>query len=293
MTNQFEHLSQQLEQHQYIADADLVTTLSLMDSLQRPLLIEGEAGVGKTEIAKVLSEVYDCPLIRLQCYEGLDASTSVYEWNYSHQLLSIKMMEDAGSSYQQKESNIFNEEFLLERPLLKAIRQPTSPVLLIDEIDRTDEAFEAFLLELLSDFQITIPELGTIKASSIPKVILTSNGTRELSDALRRRCLYHYMEYPSYEKELRIIHTRLPEIQDKLAIQIATFLQQLRDVELRKQPGVAETLDWAAALMGQGITELTASDFVIQSSKSCLLKTQDDVTRLNNAEMTQLINNVS
>ncbi|MEO1889540.1 MAG: MoxR family ATPase, partial [Cycloclasticus sp.] len=261
--------------------------------LQRPLLIEGEAGVGKTEIAKVLSEVYDCPLIRLQCYEGLDASTSVYEWNYSHQLLSIKMMEDAGSSYQQKESNIFNEEFLLERPLLKAIRQPTSPVLLIDEIDRTDEAFEAFLLELLSDFQITIPELGTIKASSIPKVILTSNGTRELSDALRRRCLYHYMEYPSYEKELRIIHTRLPEIQDKLAIQIATFLQQLRDVELRKQPGVAETLDWAAALMGQGITELTASDFVIQSSKSCLLKTQDDVTRLNNAEMTQLINNVS
>ncbi|PHS73355.1 MAG: ATPase [Cycloclasticus sp.] len=293
MTDQFEHLNEQLAQHQYIADADLVTTLSLMDSLQRPLLIEGEAGVGKTEIAKVLSEVYDCPLIRLQCYEGLDASTSVYEWNYSHQLLSIKMMEDAGSSYQHKESNIFNDEFLLERPLLKAIRQPTSPVLLIDEIDRTDEAFEAFLLELLSDFQITIPELGTIKAASIPKVILTSNGTRELSDALRRRCLYHYMEYPSYEKELRIIHTRLPEIQDKLAMQIATFLQQLRDIELRKQPGVAETLDWATALMGQGITELTASDFVIQSSKSCLLKTQDDVTRLNNAEMTQLINNVS
>jgi MoxR-like ATPase len=293
MTNQFKHLNEQLAQHQYIADADLVTTLSLMDSLQRPLLIEGEAGVGKTEIAKVLSEVYDCPLIRLQCYEGLDASTSVYEWNYSHQLLSIKMMEDAGSSYQQKESNIFNDEFLLERPLLKAIRQPTSPVLLIDEIDRTDEAFEAFLLELLSDFQITIPELGTIKAASIPKVILTSNGTRELSDALRRRCLYHYMEYPSYEKELRIIHTRLPEIQDKLAMQVATFLQQLRDIELRKQPGVAETLDWATALMGQGITELTASDFVIQSSKSCLLKTQDDVTRLNNAEMTQLINNVS
>jgi MoxR-like ATPase len=292
MTNTFEHLNQQLAQHQYIADADLITTLSLMESLQRPLLIEGEAGVGKTEIAKVLSKVYGCPLIRLQCYEGLDASTSVYEWNYSHQLLSIKMMEDAGSSYQQKESNIFNDAFLLERPLLKAIRQPTAPVLLIDEIDRTDEAFEAFLLELLSDFQITIPELGTIKAASIPKVILTSNGTRELSDALRRRCLYHYMEYPSYEKELRIIRTRLPEIQDKLAVQIATFLQQLRDVELRKKPGVAETLDWATALMGQGITELTASDFVIQSSKSCLLKTQDDVTRLNNSEMTQLINNI-
>ncbi len=293
MPNTFEQLNQQLVQHQYIADADLVTTLSLMESLQRPLLIEGDAGVGKTEIAKVLSEVYDCPLIRLQCYEGLDASTSVYEWNYSHQLLSIKMMEDTGPSYQQKESNIFNDEFLLERPLLKAIRQPTSPVLLIDEIDRTDEAFEAFLLELLSDFQITIPELGTIKAVSIPKVILTSNGTRELSDALRRRCLYHYMEYPSYEKELRIIHTRLPEIEDKLAMQIATFLQQLRDIELRKKPGVAETLDWTTALMEQGITELTASDFVIQSSKSCLLKTQDDVTRLNNTEMTQLINNVS
>lgn len=293
MTDQFKQLSEQLEHHHYIADDDLVTTLSLMESLERPLLIEGEAGVGKTEIAKVLSEVYGCPLIRLQCYEGLDASTAVYEWNYSHQLLSIKMMEDGSATYEQKEAGIFNDEFLLERPLLKAIRQPISPVLLIDEIDRADEAFEAFLLELLSDFQITIPELGTIKASSIPKVVLTSNGTRELSDALRRRCLYHYMEYPSYEKELRIIHTRLPEIEDRLARQIATFLQQLRDVELRKQPGVAETLDWAAALMGQGITELTASDFVIQSSKSCLLKTQDDVTRLNNTEITQLINNVS
>lgn len=293
MTDPFKQLSDKLEQHHYIADTDLVTTLSLMDTLERPLLIEGEAGVGKTEIAKVLSEVYDCPLIRLQCYEGLDASTAVYEWNYSHQLLSIKMMEDAGTSYQQKDSNIFNDEFLLERPLLKAIRQTTSPVLLIDEIDRTDEAFEAFLLELLSDFQITIPELGTIKATTMPKVILTSNATRELSDALRRRCLYHYMEYPSYEKELRIIHTRLPDIADKLAAQIAEFLQNLREIELRKQPGVAETLDWARALMGRGIEELSASDFIVQSSKSCLLKTQDDVARLNNTELSQLIENVS
>ena len=293
MGMQFEQFSKKLEQSNYIADADLVTTLSLMESLSRPLLLEGEAGVGKTEIAKVLADVYQCDLIRLQCYEGLDASTSVYEWNYSHQLLSIKMLEDSGSSYQDKESNIFKDEFLLERPLLKAIRQSKPPILLIDEIDRTDEAFEAFLLELLSDFQISIPELGTIKASSIPRVILTSNGTRELSDALRRRCLYHYMEYPDYEKELRIILTRLPNIQQRLAQQIATFVQSLRKIELRKQPGVAETLDWARALTGQNIEQLTPSDFVIQSSKSCLLKTQDDVARLNSSELGKLIDNLS
>lgn len=289
----FEQLSQKLEQSHYIADADLVTTLSLMESLSRPLLLEGEAGVGKTEIAKVLADIYQCDLIRLQCYEGLDASTSVYEWSYSHQLLSIKMMEGSDSSYQNKESNIFKDEFLLERPLLKAIRQNTPPVLLIDEIDRTDEAFEAFLLELLSDFQISIPELGTIKATSIPRVILTSNGTRELSDALRRRCLYHYMEYPDYEKELRIILTRLPNIQQKLAQQITTFVQNIRKFELRKQPGVAETLDWARALTGQNIEQLSRNDFIIQSSKSCLLKTQDDVSRLNSHELGTLIDNIS
>jgi len=293
MGMQFEQFSKKLEQSHYIADADLVTTLSLMESLSRPLLLEGEAGVGKTEIAKVLADVYQCDLIRLQCYEGLDASTSVYEWNYSHQLLSIKMLEGSGSSYKDKESNIFKDEFLLERPLLKAIRQSKPPVLLIDEIDRTDEAFEAFLLELLSDFQISIPELGTIKASSIPRVILTSNGTRELSDALRRRCLYHYMEYPDYEKELRIILTRLPNIQQRLAEQIATFVQNLRKIELRKQPGVAETLDWARALTGQNIEQLTSSEFIIQSSKSCLLKTQDDVARLSSSELGELIDNIS
>ena len=288
MTDPFKQLSDKLEQHHYIADTDLVTTLSLMDSLGRPLLIEGEAGVGKTEIAKVLAEINACPLIRLQCYEGLDASTAVYEWNYSHQLLSIKMMEEGNASYQQKDAGIFNEAFLLERPLLQAIRQPIAPVLLIDEIDRADEAFEAFLLELLSDFQITIPELGTIKATTIPKVLLTSNGTRELSDALRRRCLYHYMAYPNLEKELRIIRARLPDIQEKLALQVAEFLQKLRAYDLRKQPGVAETLDWASALMGQGVESLTNDDFVVNSSRSCLLKTQDDVTRLD----TQTVNEI-
>jgi len=293
MSNQFEVLSQQLEEKHYIADADLVTTLSLMDTLGRPLLIEGEAGVGKTEIAKVLATIHDCPLIRLQCYEGLDASTAMYEWNYSHQLLSIKMMEDGNASYEQKDAGIFNEAFLLERPLLKAIRQNKTPVLLIDEIDRADEAFEAFLLELLSDFQITIPELGTIKATTIPRVILTSNGTRELSDALRRRCLYHYMEYPNLEKELRIIHTRLPNIQEKLARQVAEFLQKLRDHELRKQPGIAETLDWASALMEQSVETLTADAFVVNSSRSCLLKTQDDVARLDNEKVSSILNSLS
>lgn len=293
MTSTFVELNNQLEQHHYIADSDLVTTLSLMDTLERPLLIEGDAGVGKTEIAKVLAEINDCPLIRLQCYEGLDASTAVYEWNYSHQLLSIKMMEEGEASYEQKDAGIFNESFLLERPLLQAIRQQTAPVLLIDEIDRADEAFEAFLLELLSDFQITIPELGTMKATTVPKVVLTSNGTRELSDALRRRCLYHYMEYPNLEKELRIIHARLPNIETKLAQQVAEFLQKLRGIELRKQPGIAETLDWASALMGQGVETLTADDFVVNSSRSCLLKTQDDVARLNTKTVSEILTTLS
>lgn len=286
-------LAEHLEQHHYVAEPDLVTTLSLMSTLDRPLLVEGEAGVGKTEIGKVLAEINNCALIRLQCYDGLDTSTAVYEWNYSHQLLSIKLMENDHESLKQKESNIFNEEFLLERPLLQAIRQETSPVLLIDEIDRTDEAFEAFLLEVLSDFQISIPEIGTLKARSKPRVILTSNGTRELSDALRRRCLYYYMDYPDFEKELRIIHARLPDIQNRLAMQIAGFLQKVRKMELRKQPGVAETLDWASALIGYGIDELTASEFIVQTSRTCLLKTRDDLSRVTESEVARLIESVS
>ena len=293
MNKKIKLLAKKLEHCHYIAEPDLVTTLSLMDDLDRPLLIEGEAGVGKTEVGKILSEINDCPLIRLQCYDGLDANSAVYEWNYSHQLLSIKLMENENNSYKQKEANIFNEEYLLERPLLKAIRQTSSPVLLIDEIDRADEAFEAFLLELLSDFQISIPELGTVIASAIPKVILTSNSTRELSDALRRRCLYYYMDYPGFEKELRIIHARLPDIQNRLAMQIAGFLQKIRKIELRKQPGVAESLDWARALMGSGVEELSSSDFIIQTSRTCLLKTQDDLSQLNESEIGRLLEAVS
>lgn len=292
MQNELQNLNQQLARCHYVAEPVLVTTLSLMEKLGRPLLLEGDAGVGKTEVAKILAAIHDCPLIRLQCYEGLDASSAVYEWNYSHQLLSIKLMENQKDSLEHKESNIFNESFLLERPLLKAIRQTKPPVLLIDEIDRTDEAFEAFLLELLSDFQISIPELGTIKATTIPRVVLTSNGTRELSDALRRRCLYHYMEYPDFKKELQIIHARLPQIHDLLAEQIAAFLQKLRQAQLRKQPGVAETLDWASALMGFGVAELSNNDFIVQSSRACLLKTQDDLDRFSPSEFGQLLESV-
>ncbi|MDX1519267.1 MAG: MoxR family ATPase [Gammaproteobacteria bacterium] len=293
MKEQLTTLADKLERHHYVAEPDLVTTLSLMDRLGRPLLLEGEAGVGKTEVGKILAEVNDCQLIRLQCYDGLDASTAVYEWNYSHQLLSIKLMENDREPIAKKESSIFTEDYLLERPLLKAIRQATSPVLLIDEIDRTDEAFEAFLLELLSDFQISIPELGTIKASSSPRVILTSNGTRELSDALRRRCLYYYMDFPDFEKELRILHARLPGIQNRLAMQIAGFVQKVRKLDLRKQPGVAETLDWASALTGFGVSELCSDEFIIQSSKTCLFKTREDLSQINDNEIVQLIEAVS
>ncbi|MCG8325123.1 MAG: MoxR family ATPase [Thiotrichales bacterium] len=293
MNDKIQHITTALEQHHYVAEPDLVTTLALMEDLGRPLLLEGEAGVGKTEIGKILSIIYDCPLIRLQCYDGLDTGTAVYEWNYTHQLLTIKLMENDHQSLKNREANIFNEEFLLERPLLQAIRQASSPVLLIDEIDRADEAFEAFLLELLSDFQISIPELGTIKARSIPRVVLTSNGTRELSDALRRRCLYYYLDYPDFEKELRIIHARLPEIQQRLAMQIAGFVQKVRELELRKQPGIAETLDWAIALTGQNIAELSNDELTIQSSRSCLLKTRDDLDQLSEEKIGQLLEAVS
>lgn len=277
MINAIESLQTRLSEAGYIADKDLTTTLLLMEQLGRPLLIEGEAGVGKTEIAKVLARIYDCPLIRLQCYDGLDANNAVYEWNYTHQLLSIKLLEGSKESLERREAHIFNEEYLLERPLLKSIRQKVSPVLLIDEIDRTDEAFEAFLLELLSDFQITIPELGTIHATSIPRVVLTSNATRELSDALRRRCLYHYLDYPEPEKELLIIRNRIPGIETNLSRQVVSFVQALRESELRKRPGVAETLDWSAALLGLGVKDLKNNTDIIYQTRTCLLKTQDDM----------------
>jgi len=269
-----------LEQAGYIAERGLAVALLLMAQLKRPLLVEGDAGVGKTEIAKALATAHSCELIRLQCYEGLDVNAAVYEWNYQRQLLAIKMRETQASSLAEKERHVFSEEYLLQRPLLQAIRRSQSPVLLIDEIDRADEQFEAYLLEVLSDYQVSIPELGTICAVSIPHVVLTSNGTRELSDALRRRCLYHYLDYPSYEKELRIVLRRAPGIDERLAGQIVTFVQKLRAEELQKRPGTAETLDWAAALMRLGVRSLDATPDFIADTLACLLKTREDLAAM-------------
>ncbi len=271
-----EQVLQRLNAVGYIADAGLATAISLMQELRRPLLLEGAAGVGKTEVGKSLAAVLDCPLIRLQCYEGLDAQTAVYEWNYQRQLLAIKIWENEQISAADKEKHIFEKEFLLKRPLLQAISMETAPVLLIDEVDRADEEFEAYLLEVLSDFQISIPEIGTIEATSIPYVVLTSNGTRELSDALRRRCLYHYIEYPTEDKELRIVMARLPEAGVALAGQIVRFVQALRREDLEKKPGIAETLDWTAALMGLGVNDLRDDPAVVHESLLCLLKTRED-----------------
>jgi MoxR-like ATPase len=260
----------------YIADDDLAMAIHLALSLGRPLLLEGAAGVGKTEVARVLSQVRDTQLIRLQCYEGLDAAQAIYEWNYQRQLLSIRAAAEDGETGRSVEQRIFSEEFLLERPLLKAIRQDTPPVLLIDEIDRADEEFEAYLLEILSDFQITIPELGTITAKTRPIVILTANGTRDLSDALRRRCLYAHVAYPDRTTELAILKAHCAGIEATLAGQIIGFVQSLRKEDLEKKPGIAEMLDFAAALMGLGIADLTQDSVVLQATLATLLKTQSD-----------------
>jgi len=270
-------IAQALSAAGYIADAELATAISLMQLLRRPLLLEGEAGVGKTEVAKALAALHATELIRLQCYEGLDQSAALYEWNYQRQLLAIQAHrgENAGTI----EDQIFSEKYLLERPLLAAIRRATPPVLLIDEIDRADDEFEAFLLELLSDFQVSIPELGTIKATSIPHVVLTSNGTRELSDALRRRCLYHYVDYPDVDREARIILARIEGIGTALSLQIARLVETIRKQDLRKVPGVAETLDWAAALVGLGVHDLHEAPETVHDTLMCLLKTHEDRAR--------------
>jgi len=267
---------QQMETAGYVAERSLASSLLLMDALHRPLLLEGDAGVGKTEVGKMLARLHQCELIRLQCYEGLDVNSTIYEWNYQRQLLAIKLMENNDDGIEQREQAIFSERFLLERPLLRSIRQEASPVLLIDEIDRTDEEFESYLLELLSDFQISIPELGTINAKTIPRVVLTSNGTRELSDALRRRCLYYFLDYPSYEKELHILQIHMPDAGRNLAGQIVNFVQQLRQEDLRKTPGIAETLDWTAALMNLEVQSLNRSVDDFYDTLVCLLKTRED-----------------
>jgi MoxR-like ATPase len=269
-------LQDRLQATGYIADRSLATAMTLLVRLGRPLLLEGDAGVGKTEVAKALSQLFQCDLIRLQCYEGLDVNAAVYEWNYQHQLLTIKLQEQWEQSLDEQDAHIFSERFLLPRPLLKAITQPQSPVLLIDEVDRADEEFEAYLLELLSDFQITIPELGTIKAITLPYVVLTSNATRELSDALRRRCLYHYLDYPSPAKELQIVQQRLPGIDQALAQQIVEFVQGLRAMDLQKKPGIAETLDWTAALLSLNVTHLHNDREHVMDTLGSLLKTRED-----------------
>src|SRR5215467_722202 len=256
MTLNRNDISDRLAAVGYVADRDIATALWLMEYLKRPLLLEGEAGVGKTEVAKSLAAVHQADLIRLQCYEGLDQNAALYEWNYQRQLLAIKAREGVGENADSIEDHIFSERYLLERPLLAAIRRTDPPVLLIDEVDRADEEFEAFLLELLSDFQVSIPELGTIRATAIPRVVLTSNGTRELSDALRRRCLYHYLDFPDVEREARIILNRQPDLDANFALQIARMVGRLRKEELKKVPGVAETLDWAATLAGLGVEDL-------------------------------------
>ena len=260
----------------YIASDDLAMALHIAVSLGRPLLLEGAAGVGKTDVARALALVHDTDLIRLQCYEGLDANHAIYEWNYQRQLLAIRAASDAGEHGAAVEARIFSQDYLLERPLLKAIRQPKPPVLLIDEIDRADEEFEAYLLEVLSDFQITIPELGTITASARPMVILTANGTRDLSDALRRRCIYAHVDYPDRETELAILASRCPQVEPHLAAQIVGFVQKLRREELEKTPGIAEMLDFAAALGGLGIKDLSDDPAVLHAALATLLKTQTD-----------------
>lgn len=282
-----------LSQGNYVADRSLATTLFLALKMERPLFLEGEAGVGKTEIAKVLAQALDRRLVRLQCYEGLDVSSAVYEWNYSRQMIEIRLAEAAGEiDRKDLSSDVFSEEFLIERPLLQALRtdEKGPPVLLIDELDRTDEPFEAYLLEILSDYQVSIPEIGTTKAEQPPIVIITSNRTREIHDALKRRCLYHWIDYPTAERELQIVAARLPGIAKQLSSQLVAFVQRLRQEDLFKLPGVAETLDWADALTQLDTVALDGD--AIDNTLGALLKYQDDIAKIRGSEAAQLLEQV-
>ena len=272
----------------YVTDRALATSVYLVIKLHKPLLIEGHAGLGKTEVAKVLAAMLGTRLIRLQCYEGLDVSSAVYEWNYQKQLLAIKIQEKSEQTVEEKEKHIFSKEFLLERPLLQSIvAEESAPVLLIDEIDRADEAFEAFLLELLSDFQISVPEMGTIKARHVPLVVLTSNRTRELSDALKRRCFYHWIDYPNFEKELKIVRTRLPDLEEELGRQVVRFVQATRGLDLAKPPGVTETLDCAMSAMSLGKHQLDTR--TVEETIGCVTKSMEDTEKLKAAGIERLL----
>ena len=284
-----------LEQQLYVTDRGLATSIYLALKLQRPLLLEGEAGVGKTEVAKVLASGLNTSLIRLQCYEGLDVSHAVYEWNYLRQLLEIRLMEASGSLDRRNASKeLFSDEFLIKRPLLQALAASESerpPVLLIDELDRADDEFEGFLLELLSDFQVTIPEIGTVRAVTPPVVVITSNRTRELHDALKRRCLYFWIEYPGFDKELQIITTKRPDAPTRLAEQVTAFVQELRTTELYKMAGVSETLDWVAALVALNKQELDPD--TIDQTLGIVLKNQEDIQAIRGERVQELLNRAS
>ncbi|MFL2872567.1 MAG: AAA family ATPase [Pseudohongiellaceae bacterium] len=282
-----------LSESHYIADRSLATTLYLSLKMGKPLFLEGEAGVGKTEVAKVLSSALGRKLVRLQCYEGLDINSAVYEWNYSGQMIEIRLAEASGGIDKKSLSgDVFSKKFLIERPLLQALKTENGqpPVLLIDELDRTDEPFEAFLLELLSDFQITIPEIGTIKAEQPPLVIVTSNRTREIHDALKRRCLYHWVDYPSAEREFQIIQAKLPGIDKQLSAQLVAYVQHLRDEDLFKLPGVAETLDWAEALTQ--LDKVALDSEAVDNTLGTLLKYQDDIAKIRGSEAAQILERV-
>ncbi|MDH5244470.1 MAG: MoxR family ATPase [Chloroflexota bacterium] len=288
-----EALTDDFRAHDYIADRSLMTAVFLALELGRPLLLEGEAGVGKTELAKVLAASLGARLIRLQCYEGLDVNTAVYEWNYPRQMLEIRLLEARGEAERASAHDIFGPEFLIRRPLLQALESAdgVAPVLLIDEIDRADEEFEAYLLEILSDFQVTVPEIGTIKAVLPPRVILTSNRTREVHDALKRRCLYHWIDYPSAQKEYEIVLARVPDAPEQLAREVVGFVHRLREADLTKVPGIAETLDWAAALMSLGARELTSE--VVDETLGVVLKYEEDIRQLRGEQTARMLTEVA